>query len=53
MARRMVERMGHTTYTAENGKIAVDIIKEKEVALVLMGKHFGIHLCHPIGVLRR
>ena len=29
MAKLMVERMGHATYTAENGRIPVDIIKEK------------------------
>ena len=28
--------MGHTTMTAENGKVAIDIIREKEVDLVLM-----------------
>lgn len=36
MAQGMVERMGHTTMTAENGQVAIDIIKENEIDLILM-----------------
>ena len=32
----MVEKMGHTVLLAENGKIAVDVLKESDVDLVLM-----------------